>query len=115
MNFLAYAMGSGGAGGQGGSFGAFVPLILMFAIFYFLLIRPQQKKAKKHRELLESIQKGDQVMTGAGIFGTVNKVFDNKNYILLEIADKTVIKILKSQVGEVIKSKGEKATETESK
>ena len=53
MNFLAYAMGTGGSGGgQGGSFGAFVPLILMFAIFYFLLIRPQQKKAKQHREMI---------------------------------------------------------------
>ena len=62
MNFLAYAMGgggTGGAGGQGGGIGAFLPLILMFAIFYFLLIRPQQKKAKQHKLLLSALKKGD--------------------------------------------------------
>ncbi|MBW1863960.1 MAG: preprotein translocase subunit YajC, partial [Deltaproteobacteria bacterium] len=61
MNFLAYAMGTGGtgsAGGQGGGLGAFLPLILMFAIFYFLLIRPQQKKAKQQREMLSALKKG---------------------------------------------------------
>jgi len=65
--------------------------------------------------MLGDIQKGDQVVTAAGIFGTVNKCFDTKNYILLEIADKTVVKILKNQISEVIKSKGAKITETEKK
>jgi len=61
MNFLAHAMGGFGGkeGGESGGFGAFLPLILMFAIFYFLLIRPQQKKAKAHKQLLASIKKGD--------------------------------------------------------
>ncbi len=87
---------------------------LIFLIFFFLIIRPQQKKAKKHRLLLERVKKGDQVITGAGIYGTVTKVFDTKNYVLLEIADKTVIKILKNQISDVIKSKagiGEKVSD----
>jgi len=61
MDFLAYAMGGAGAPGgegQGGGFGAFIPLILMFAIFYFLLIRPQQKKAKQHKAVLATLKKG---------------------------------------------------------
>lgn len=86
---------------------------LIFLIFFFLIIRPQQKKAKKHRTLLEGIKKGDQVITGAGIYGTVNKVFDEKNFVLLEIADKTVIKILKNQISDIIKAKAEKPEKAE--
>ena len=73
MDFLAHAMGIGGSSGSGGQggFGAFIPLILMFAIFYFLLIRPQQKKAKQHRELLSSIKKGDRVVSSGGLIGVV--------------------------------------------
>jgi len=63
---IAYAMGTGGTGGQGGSgWQTFIPIILMFAIFYFLLIRPQQKKAKEHRALLSAIKKGDKVVSNA--------------------------------------------------
>ena len=72
MDFLAYAMGGvGGTGGEGGGFGAFIPLILMFAIFYFLLIRPQQKKAKQHREVLSSLKKGDRVISSGGLHGMI--------------------------------------------
>jgi preprotein translocase subunit YajC len=68
FNDLAYAMGGapGGGGGMGG-LGSFLPLILMFVVFYFLLIWPQQKKAKAHRQVLASLQKGDSVVTGAEI------------------------------------------------
>ena len=82
-------------------------------IFFMLVIRPQQKKAKKHRELISSVQKGDQVVTASGIYGKVNKVFDEKDYLLLEIADKTVIQIQKSQIGGVIQSKAQPAVEAE--
>jgi preprotein translocase subunit YajC len=69
---IAYAMGpTQGGEGAGGGFGAFIPLILMFAIFYFLLIRPQQKKAKQHRELLSSLKKGDYILTGGGFYGRI--------------------------------------------
>ena len=79
MNFLAYALlrTSAGAGAQGGGFGAFVPLIIMFAIFYFLLIRPQQKKAKNHRELLGALKKGDRVVSSGGLHGLITGLADD--------------------------------------
>ena len=103
MNFLAYAMGgggAGGAGGQGGGFGAFVPLILMFAIFYFLLIRPQQKKAKAHREMVAALKKGDKVVSSGGLHGVVTGVTDD--VITMEIAPKVRVKVSRGSVSGVI-------------
>ena len=75
MDSLAYAMGTGGlGGGDGGGMGAFIPLILMFAIFYFLLIRPQQKKAKQQKAMLSSIKKGDRIVTSGGLHGVITGV-----------------------------------------
>ena len=102
MNFLAYAMGgggAGGAGGQGGSFGAFVPLILMFAIFYFLLIRPQQKKAKQHRELLGALKKGDRVVSSGGLHGVVTGLADD--IVTMEIAPKIRVKVSRNAISGV--------------
>ncbi|MDK2920586.1 MAG: preprotein translocase subunit YajC [Desulfonauticus sp.] len=83
---IAYAMGQSGAQGQQGSpLGAFLPLILMFAIFYFLLIRPQQKKAKQHREMLASLRKGDRVMTGGGLYGRIVDI--DGDVITIQVAD----------------------------
>jgi len=97
MNFLAYAMGGGGAGGgQGGGFGAFVPLILMFAIFYFLLIRPQQKKAKQHRELLAALKKGDRVVSSGGLYGVVTGLTDD--VVTMEIAPKVRVKVSRGSI-----------------
>jgi preprotein translocase subunit YajC len=103
MDFLAYAMGGGGvggSGGQGGTFGAFVPLILMFAIFYFLLIRPQQKKAKQHRELLAHLKKGDRVVSSGGLHGTITGLTDD--LVTVEIAPKVRVKISRGSVAGVI-------------
>ena len=96
------AMGMGG-GGEGGGFNitSFVPIILIFAIFYFLLIRPQQKKAKAHRQLVTDLKKGDEVLTDGGIVGTIQKVADD--YITLEIAPKVAIRIIRSRVADVTK------------
>lgn len=72
---VAHAMGSAGApAGGGDAFMQFVPLLLMLAIFYFLLIRPQQKRAKQHRAMLESLKVGDYVMTTGGLAGRIVKV-----------------------------------------
>ncbi len=73
MITLAYAMGQGGAPEQGGAGGlaGLVPLVLMFAIFYFLLIRPQQKKAKEHREMLNNLKKGDRILTNGGLHARI--------------------------------------------
>ncbi|MEW6184969.1 MAG: preprotein translocase subunit YajC [Thermodesulfobacteriota bacterium] len=95
---VAQAMGTGGgSGGSGaGGFGALVPLVLMFVIFYFLLIRPQQKKAKQHRELLSNLKRGDSVITNGGIYGRIAEI--NENVITLEVADKVRIKVARGFV-----------------
>jgi preprotein translocase subunit YajC len=93
---IAFAMGApagGAAAGQGGAaaFMNFVPLIFMFAIFYFLLIRPQQKKAKEHKAMIEALKVGDSVKTAAGIHGKISALEDQ--VITLEIATGVKIKI----------------------
>ena len=96
MMGLAFAMGTppGGAGGGGqGAFMQIIPLIFMFAIFYFLLIRPQQKKAKEHRALLDSLKKGDMVVTAGGMHGKVTALDDN--VVTLEVAPGVNVKINK--------------------
>jgi len=107
MDFLAYAMGTGGtgsAGGQGSSFGAFVPLILMFAIFYFLLIRPQQKKAKLHREMISAMKKGDRVVSSGGLHGVVTGLTDD--VVTMEIAPKIRVKVSRGSISVVGRSEG---------
>ena len=98
---VAYAMGMGGGGegAGGGGFAAFVPLILMFAIFYFLLIRPQQKKQKLHRQMLSNIKKGDQVITSGGLYGKVTGITDT--VVTIEIADRVRVKLARSFVSSV--------------
>jgi len=91
---------SGAAGGMG-AIQQFIPLILMFAIFYFLLIRPQQKKAKEHRLLLENIKKGDHVITAGGVHGKIASVEDG--IVGLEVATGVVIKITKSYIATINK------------
>lgn len=90
---MAHAMGAApGADGQAQNpIAAFLPLILMFAIFYFLLIRPQQKKAKLHKEMLASLRKGDYVLTGGGIYGRIQEI--DGDVLTVEIADGVRIKV----------------------
>jgi preprotein translocase subunit YajC len=103
---IAYAMapgGSGQGGGQGqGGFGFFIPLILIFAVFYFILIRPQQKRQKEHRQLLQNLKKGDKVITTGGLQGTVVNLSDT--VVTVEIADKVKVKVGRSYVAGLIKS-----------
>jgi preprotein translocase subunit YajC len=100
---LAYAMGLPGGGGGGNSgWGSFVPLILMFVVFYFLLIWPQQKKAKAHRQVLASLQKGDSVLTSSGIYGTITGITDT--VVTLEIAEKVRIKVARNAIAGVMKN-----------
>ena len=99
---VAHAMGGfGGGGGQGG-IGAFLPLILMFVVFYFLLIWPQQKKAKAHRQVLSNLQKGDNVVTSSGIYGTITGLTDT--VVTLEIAEKVRIKVARNSIAGVMKN-----------
>ena len=77
--------------------GQFIPLILIFVIFYFFLIRPQQKKAKEHKLMVQNLKRGDQVVTSGGIIGTVERVMDN---------DKAEIMISDNVKDEIIRSTG---------
>jgi len=104
MISVAYAMGANGAGGQGGGFGAFLPLILMFAIFYFLLIRPQQKKAKMHKAMLSDLKKGDRVVSTGGLHGTVTGL--TADLVTVEIAPKVRVKIGRASVAGAINKDG---------
>jgi preprotein translocase subunit YajC len=93
----AAAPAGGAPGGcAGGGLSSFVPLILMFVIFYFMLIRPQQKKAKDHQNFLSGLKKGDQVVTRGGVVGRVTGVTDTM--VTLEIQEKVRVRVLKSYI-----------------
>ncbi|SFU16483.1 preprotein translocase subunit YajC [Sedimentitalea nanhaiensis] len=91
-----------------GALGQFLPLILIFAIMYFLLIRPQQKKVKQHQAMVEALRRGDQVITQGGIIGKVVKVKDD-NEVEVEVADGIKVRVVKSTIATVL-SKTEPAT-----
>ena len=75
--------------------GQFIPLILIFVIFYFFLIRPQQKKAKEHKNMVENIKRGDQVITSGGVIGTVERVMDNDR-AEIQISENVKVEIIRS-------------------
>ena len=82
------------------AFGTFLPLILIFAVFYFLLIRPQQRKVKQHKEMLSNLKRGDKIITSGGIICTVNRVADNRE-LTVEISDNVEIKIAPGMVADL--------------
>ena len=94
----AYAQAAPAAANAGlmGNLSTFLPLVLMFVVMYFLMIRPQQKKAKEQRQMMDALAKGDEVVTAAGILGRVTKVADI--YVTLEIAPNTEIIVQKHAV-----------------
>lgn len=108
----AWAQGVGGAGG-GDIFSMMLPLMLIFAVFYFLLIRPQQKKMKEHREMLGAVRRGDKVVTGGGIIGTVAKVISDDE-LQVEIAEGVKVKIARATLASVM-SKTEPVKESSEK
>jgi preprotein translocase subunit YajC len=79
----------------------FLPLVLIFVVFYFLLIRPQQKKQKDHRTMLEALRRGDRVVTGGGILGTVSKVVGPEE-VEIDIAPNVRVKVLRSTITSVL-------------
>jgi preprotein translocase subunit YajC len=103
----AYAQGAPGGGSD--FLVQLIPILLMFVIFYFLLFRPQQQRAKQHREMVGNIRRGDTVVTSGGIIGKVTKVRD-ENEIEVEIAENTRIRVIKSTVAEV-RARGEPVKE----
>ncbi|NOD34271.1 MULTISPECIES: preprotein translocase subunit YajC [unclassified Ruegeria] len=87
---------------EGGAIAQFLPLILIFAIMYFLLIRPQQKKMKEHQAMVEAVRRGDQVITQGGVIGKVSKVKEGENEIEVEIAEGVKIRVVKSTIAQVL-------------
>ncbi|MEK9544674.1 MAG: preprotein translocase subunit YajC [Pelagibacteraceae bacterium] len=80
----------------------FIPLILIFVIFYFFLIRPQQKRAKEHLEMVKGLKRGDEVITSGGIIGTVDRVFEDDT-IEVMLADNVKVKVIKNTITSLLK------------
>jgi preprotein translocase subunit YajC len=91
----AFAQAPAGGVGDSGLM-SFLPIILMFVLLYFLMIRPQMKRAKEHKTMVDALQKGDEVVAAGGVLGRVTKVADN--YVTLEIADKIEVKVQRPAV-----------------
>ena len=106
----AYAQAAGGGAMAG--LGGFIPIILIFAIMYFLMIRPQQKKMKEHRAMVQALRRGDQVITQGGLIGKVTKVKDD-NEIEVELAPEVKVRVVKATVAQVL-SKTEPAESAKS-
>ena len=95
-NAYAQTAGTAADAGMMGNLTTFLPLVLMFVVMYFLMIRPQQKRAKEQKSMMDAIAKGDEVITSGGILGKVAKV--NDNYVTVEIAVNTEIVVQKSSI-----------------
>ena len=114
----AYAQ-TGGADGGSGMLIQLLPLVLIFVVFYFLIIRPQQKKVKDHKTMVDALRRGDRVVTTGGIIGTVTKVTGDRE-VAVEIAEGVRVRVLRSMIAEVMAKtepgdgdKGEKAEKAE--
>lgn len=107
----ALAQGAGGNDPFGG-LGILFPMLLMVIIFYFLLIRPQQQRAKQHKEMVSKVRRGDTVVTSAGFIGRVTKVPEGTDEIEVELTDTMRVRVLKSSLLDV-RSKGEPVKEKE--
>src|SRR5262249_53570401 len=105
----AFAQTAGAGGSPAGSmFGTLLPMLLIIPVFYFLLIRPEQRKQKEHKALISAVKRGDRVVTVGGILGTVTKVVDN-NELQLEIADGVRIRVLRSSISDLVNRSTEPA------
>ena len=94
----AYAQAPGGF--PGGDLMTFLPMIAIFVVFYFLLIRPQQKKAKEAKAMLDALQKGDEVVTAGGILGRISKISDQ--YVTVEVASNTEVTVQRGAIAQLL-------------
>lgn len=95
----AWAQAAGGAAGSTDLLVSLAPMVLIFIVFWFLLIRPQQKKAKEHRAMVAALKRGDRVVTNGGIFGQVSHVADD--HLMVEIADGVKVKLARDAVAAI--------------
>ena len=99
MYAVAWAIDGVGGPGAGGMFTSLMPLILIFVIFYFLLIVPQRRKQRQHRDMVRNLKKGDRIVTTGGIYGTISNV--KKNYLEVEITSQIKIRVQRSCVSQL--------------
>lgn len=96
----AYAQAAGPSGAF--DFISLLPLVMIFVVFYFLLIRPQQKKMRDHRAMIDAIKKGDQVVTAGGIIGRIAKVEAGENTVMVEIAPNVQVKVARQTISDIV-------------
>lgn len=97
----AWAQAAGEAAAGPGALEALLPIVLIFVVFYFLLFRPQQKKMKQHREMLAAARRGDRIVTGGGIIGTITKVVDD-NELQVEIAEGVRVRVQRALISAIL-------------
>lgn len=98
----AYAQDAAAAASQNAGMGSFVPLVLIVLVFYFMIIRPQQKKMKEHTQMVEALRRGDKVLTSGGILGTVKKVDNDADVLQVEIAPDVVVRVMRHTITDVL-------------
>ena len=106
----AYAQAADGGGLFGGGLLGLMPLILIFVVFYFLLIRPQQTKVKRHREMIASLRRGDRIVTGGGILGRIARIGDD-NDLIVEVAPDVRVRVRQGTIAELVARSGSGAVE----
>jgi preprotein translocase subunit YajC len=106
VTHILLAMTSSGQGGGGGGLGMLLPIILIFVIMYFLMIRPQQKKHREHQQMIQSLRKGDRVVTSGGLYATVLNIKEKDNVVVLKIAEGVKVEIQRNSIAGLIQ-KGE--------
>ncbi|MFK8034126.1 MAG: preprotein translocase subunit YajC [Hyphomicrobiales bacterium] len=109
--FVTPAYAQAAAGGSGNMLVSLLPFVLIFAIMYFLIIRPQRQRMKKHEEMISSVRRGDTIVTAGGMIGKVTKVLDDKE-VQVELAEGVRVRIVRSMISDV-RSKGEPAKDEE--
>ena len=93
----AYAQAAGGAGGLS----SLLPFLLIFVVFYFFLIRPQQKRAKEHREMVNNVKRGDKIVTSGGLLGTVSKSVEGQESVEVEIAKDVKVSVMRTMIADL--------------
>ncbi|RCL00602.1 MAG: preprotein translocase subunit YajC [Candidatus Tokpelaia sp. JSC189] len=111
--FITPAYAQAADAGISGQFSMFIPLILIFIIMYFLVIRPQRRQMKKHQEMVNLARRGDTIVTGGGLIGKVTRVYDDIGELEVEIADDVRVRVVRSIVS-AVRVKGEPLTEMKS-
>jgi preprotein translocase subunit YajC len=98
---IAFLFQAEGASPEGSMFSTIIMLVLVFGIFYFLMVRPQQKKAKERQKMLEAVKKGDKIITAAGLHGTIAGLDDKT--VLVQVADNVKLKFERSAIGSIVR------------